>query len=143
VCLYKPTLLLLLLPMLVITRRYKTLLGFAGARWLWLFRHRCGRNHGWPEYVVAALFWVRVVVTIHECRPLPFGIRDLYRSFPSFPWPVLGGASPSSSLRRLRGLDPATGLVGTRWVPGNQRQTLVWAATLTWTARPEPLRSHL
>src|SRR5205085_3363606 len=71
-CLYKPTLLVLLLPMLLVTRRYKTLLGFtAGVLALATFTTALEGTRVWSGYIDLALYFRHVSTEVNT----PFFLR--------------------------------------------------------------------
>jgi hypothetical protein len=134
-CLYKPTLLLLLLPMLLTTRRYKALLGFAaGALTLVAFTIAIEGIGVWSGYLDLILYFRHVSTEVNT----PFILRFWkYVDIKTFSILFPGG-------RSRPGLAILLGFVG--WAAfslfrlwrrsvGKDRAstTLLWATTLTWT----------
>jgi hypothetical protein len=134
-CLYKPTFLVLLLPMLFITRRYKTLLGFAsGALALAAFSIATEGTRVWSGYLDLVLYFRHVSTEVSA----PFILRFWkYADLKAFSILFPGG-------RSRQGLTILLGFAG--WAAfslfrlwrksvgkGRASTTLVWATTLTWT----------
>ena len=137
-CMYKPTLLILLLPMLLITRRYKTLMGFAGgslamAAFITLVQGAAV----WPGYVSMLLSFGSATTKIHSFVELWYHV-DL-NSFSSL---LPGGrswlgASVILACASLAGIALVRAwLIDRSWASrraGAPTGTLIWAVTLTWT----------
>jgi hypothetical protein len=136
ICLYKPTLLLLLLPMLVITRRYRTLLGFAiGAAAQAALVTAIQGPSVWQGYLhlllsfgSAAASRTQQAFTIHSTSYV-----DLVSFFSVLPGghSLLGRVILFAILSWIGAM-----LFRSFWKSqgaGKNAQTLVWAATLTWT----------
>ena len=131
---YKPTLLFLLLPMLLLTRRFKTLFGFMfGTVILMVVATAFTGIQIWPTYAhMLAQFG-------HSA-----GLRDQsalqlwkYIDFVSSSYAIPGGRSRAgvAILICLTSMI-ASGLVVLLWksvAGGRSAQYLAWAATLTWT----------
>ena len=132
-CLYKPTLLVLFLPMLLITRRYKTLAGFAcgGAVLASLVTGVEGIGV-WSGYCRMLLSFGAAAAKVHGYRKL-----ETYIDLPAFASLFPGGRSLLGggvlvgcacaaifwlvrSWRRYRG-------------SGRKANMLIWVVTLTWT----------
>jgi hypothetical protein len=128
-CAYKPTLLVLILPMLLVTRRVRTLVGFGiGALALVLFATTVEGVQVWSGYLET----LRYFNGMHSTLRLPIYID--FRAFtsllsPQHSWITLALVSAFAAwsivcLFRL-------------WVisvnAGNAGRTLVWATTITWT----------
>jgi hypothetical protein len=132
-CMYKPTLLILLLPMLLITRRYKTLMGFAGGATVVAAFVTAVQGVGvWPGYIALLLSFGSAVSHIHSFVVLWYHV-DL-NSFSSL---IRGGRSlvGGSIIIGFAGV-AGVALVRTWWKSrgsGKPASTLVWATTLTWT----------
>jgi len=126
-CTYKPTLLLLLLPMLLVTRRYRTLLGFAvGASVLAVLPIPFHGIGVWSGYLNTVLNFSNTVRT-----------PSFYVDLGAFASLIPGGRSWPGRFVFV-GLAAWAGfsLVCVWWRSiGAQRstRTLVWATTLTWT----------
>jgi hypothetical protein len=131
---YKPTLLLLLLPMLLLTRRFKALLGFvAGAGSLALIATAFSGLEIWPAYAQMLRYFGKVS-----------GIRGASRLQL---WTYLDLNSAINALSENRSEIPlamltciaaviATTLAYLLWKSrgaARPAQWLAWAATLTWT----------
>jgi hypothetical protein len=134
-CLYKPTLLVLLLPMLFTTRRYKTLLGFAsGVLALVGFTIAVEGIRVWSGYLDLVLYFRHVSSEVNT----PFFLRFWkYADLKAFSTLFPGG-------RSRPGLGVLVGFAG--WAAfslfrlwqrstgkGRASTTLMWATTLTWT----------
>jgi Glycosyltransferase family 87 len=132
-CLYKPTLLVLFLPMLLITRRYKTLTGFAaGGIVLAIFATVVQGPGIWPSYIHLLLSFGS-----GAAQPHSFKIHWKYTDLPSFLSLIFGGPSvPGYSVMLVLASSVARSL-WRAWRKaagaGGPASTLVWAATITWT----------
>jgi hypothetical protein len=132
-CMYKPTLLILLLPMLLITRRYKTLVGFAGgAAAMAAFVTVAQGASIWPGYVTRLVSFGSATTKIHS-----FVVLWYHVDLNSFSALLPGGRSwlGGSVIFGCAGL-AGIALVRAWWVSrraGPPTGTLIWAVTLTWT----------
>ena len=131
---YKPSLLLLLIPMLFLTRRFKTLLGFAtGAAILMSIATAFFGIQIWPAYARFLSLFGRVAgLNGHSSLNL-----SKYVDCSSFSHLVPGGRS-NVGLAILVSVTGtvAAGLAVWLWrsaTSGRPAQYLAWAATLTWT----------
>jgi hypothetical protein len=129
VCAYKPTLLVLILPMLFITKRFKTLTGFGiGALAMVLFATVIEGVRVWSGYFNVLL----VLGQMHPSLRLP-----IYMDFRAFTSLV----SPAHSWIALAGVlgcaDIAAVCLVRLWVrsvrAGKTASAMVWATTITWT----------
>lgn len=134
-CLYKPTLLLLILPMLLIARRLKALLGFAAGTLLVVLVTGIFEGFAvWPEFLHALRTFgdSSIGVTDHSFLPL-----KKYVDLTSFSSNVHGGRSWPGVAVFLCGGCVAFGVLLRFWWKARSwdcnRRTLLWAATLTWT----------
>jgi len=132
-CAYKPTLLVLILPMLVVTRRYLTILGFvAGCGLLTLISWLIVGWQGCLGYINTLLFFTNASTgAVSGLRSWKYvDINSFFRlllgDFPYLRW-TLTGAVFLTVLPFLFRL----------WWKVNRKQpneqSLVWAVTLTWT----------
>lgn len=134
-CLAKPTLLILLLPMLGVGRRWRMLLGFlCGAAFAGVVSLMVVGRRGCIDYVMTLLRFGRVATTTSDGV---FSPPSLYVDFNSFIRMLTGwsGALPLLLLAAL-GTCIVPGLV-TLWRHGPEgwtaRLRLTWACTITWT----------
>ena len=134
-CTYKPTLLVLLLPMLLVTRRFKTLFGFlAGASALVLCTTAIEGFDVWPVFIGKIFsFASHPVGAQTDSGPNLFRLVDLS----SFSHLVHGGRS-WPALVVLCGFGcSAFFFLFWMWVRSSRQSapwnSLLWAATLTWT----------
>ena len=131
---YKPTLLLLLIPMLLLTRRFRTLFGFiTGVAALILATTACAGTQIWASYAHFLRYFGRVA---------GFGGQPVLRlwkyvDFSSFFQTVCGGRT---MIETVLFISVASAIAGTLAVllwksagSGRPAQSLAWAATLTWT----------
>jgi Glycosyltransferase family 87 len=135
-CLYKPTLLVLFLPMLLVTRRYKTLLGFvAGGTVLCVLATAAEGIQVWPGYLRLLLSFARGVAGNHTTSAVGtiWYYGDLVSFFTLIPggrsWlglVVLSVCAVYAAWVLLRAWSKSVGTA-------KPAQALVWAATLTWT----------
>ena len=129
-CAYKPTLLLLILPMLVVTRRYATLLGFvAGCGLLAIISLLAVGWQGCAGFINTLLYFTKASTSAAS------GLRSWkYVDVNSFFRLLLG---QHSNLRWV--LTAASFLLGlpfllrTWWQSDLQKQNLVWALTIVGT----------
>ncbi|MGD0938738.1 MAG: glycosyltransferase family 87 protein [Terracidiphilus sp.] len=131
---YKPTLLLLLFPMLIVTRRFRTIGGFmSGATFLVFTATAFGGVEIWPAYMRFLRFFGRYVgfkeQSLHDL--------SLYVDFKSFIQAVCGGWSRAELVFFvLTIITMAILLTTTIWKSAKSEaevQCLVWATMLTWT----------
>ncbi len=134
-CLYKPTLLVLLLPMLLVTKRFRTLAGFAaGAVALTLFTVAVGGSRVWTGYVALLRRFGEASVGVHARSFLHL---QKYVDLSTFSALIPGGRS-RLGLVLFAACACAAGfsLVRLWWKSagaGRDTDALVWAATVTWT----------
>jgi hypothetical protein len=132
-CTYKPTLLVLVLPMLLITRRYRTLVGFAGGcTMLAGFITAVQGADIWSGYVGRLLSFGAAAGQTHS-----FKVLEYYVDLASFSALIPGGRSPlGASIIFGLAVLALIALVRVWWKSrgaGKPDATLVWATTLTWT----------
>ena len=131
---YKPSLLLLLIPMLVVTRRFKTLIGFVtGAAILSLVATAFTGVQIWPAYVRFLSVFGKVAGL--EGHP---GLKlARYIDLSTFSFLVPGGRSGIGlAILIFVTVTVAAVLSVLLWksaTAGKPAQFLAWAATLTWT----------
>jgi Glycosyltransferase family 87 len=135
-CLYKPTLLVLALPMLALTRRVKALLGFAiGLAALVLTTTAFEGFTVWPHFVAALHSFGNSSIGIESHSFLPLA---KYVDLTSFSSAIPGGRSWLGLVFFcVVGLSAITFLLRFWWKSAAATEpgikTLVWATTLTWT----------
>jgi hypothetical protein len=134
-CLGKPTMLILVVPMLLFTRRFKTILGFAtGAAVLVLITTAFEGFSVWPDFVRALQSFGSSSVGVKNPSFLPLA---MYVDLTSFSSHIHGGRSWLGLFIFLgSGLLALTYLARFWWrAPscGRTYNNLLWAATLTWT----------
>jgi hypothetical protein len=128
-CAYKPTLLVLILPMLFVTKRFRTLAGFGtGTLALILFATAVEGVHVWSGYLKLLFYFT----AIHSSLRLPVYI-DL-RAFtsllsPRHSWMALIAVWGSGGCAVVCLFRIWTGSVRA----GRTADSLVWATTITWT----------
>lgn len=128
-CAYKPTLLILILPMLLVTKRLKTLTGFSiGALAMVLFAIAIEGVRVWSGYFNVLL----VLGRMHPSLRLPIYMD--FRAFTS----LLSPAHPWIIAATVLGCAVVAAVCLVRvWVrsvgAGKSVSTLMWAATITWT----------
>jgi hypothetical protein len=126
-CAYKPTLLLLLVPMLVVTRRLKILSGFIAAVSLLAGLTTIIEGSGiWLNYIYfSAKFAHLDNFVLCDYVDLAAALHTAWRHSPLLAW-LLCGLAVTSMVLLLR-----------IWLAGSQGQrvpaTLVWGTTVTWT----------
>jgi hypothetical protein len=131
---YKPTLLLLIVPMLLITRRFREFLGFlTGSGLLILATTVCTGMDIWPTYLRFLRYFRQVSVFEGQSRLQ----LNKYVDFTSFSYAVPGGRS-KAGLTILIAVSSAIvmALAVLLWKSANAgkaAQPLAWAVTLTWT----------
>jgi hypothetical protein len=134
-CLYKPTLLMLILPMLVVSRRFKILLGFTiGATALVLFTTAMEGLRVWSGYFNLLLYVGRVSSGI---QTRSFVRLWKFVDLMSFSALIPGGRSWPGLLVLFVGACWAVfSLLRIWWKSagaGEPVTSLVWATTITWT----------
>ena len=134
-CLYKPTLLVLILPMLLVTRRLKALAGFGlGALLLFLITTAFEGLLVWQGFlrVLVSFGESSAGVTKHSFLPLA-----KYVDLTSFSSNIHGGRSPIGiAIFACCALVSLAALIRSWWNSGSRGATynaLLWATTLTWT----------
>jgi Glycosyltransferase family 87 len=131
---YKPTLLLLILPMLLLTRRFRAIAGFlTGVAALVIFTTAVAGIGIWSSY----LQFLRSFGRSAGPGGQEMLLRWKYVDLTSFSFALPGGRSTfgEAALSIVAGA-AAIGLVILLWNSarkGNAAQSLAWAATLTWT----------
>ncbi|MCL5744479.1 MAG: DUF2029 domain-containing protein [Acidobacteria bacterium] len=128
-CAYKLTLLLLVLPMLLVIRRYKTLVGFvAGVTTLAIFTTALEGFVVWPA-------WLRMLSSLAGFRP--FLALDDYVDLNSFALLISHGAAPVRIAVLCLGAIIGIYLVREwrlfRPAASSNSAAVLWGATLTWT----------
>jgi hypothetical protein len=136
-CMYKPTLLILLLPMLLITRRYRTLAGFAGGSVAMAVFITAMQGAGvWRGYMERLLAFGSATTKIHSFVVLWYHVdlnsfSALLPGGRSFPGGCVifacAGIASVALARAWWASRRASGNIGT------PTATLLWAVTLTWT----------
>ena len=131
---YKPTLLLLLIPMLFLTKRLKTLSGFAaGAAMLGVVATAFFGIQIWPAY----MRFLRLFGHVAGLNGSSGLNLAKYIDFSSFSYLVPGGRSVFGLAILISiTVTVAASLATLLWksaTSGRPAQTMVWAATLTWT----------
>ncbi|MDX2032293.1 MAG: glycosyltransferase family 87 protein [Blastocatellia bacterium] len=131
-CLYKPTLLVLILPMLLVTRRFRSLLGVAiGALLLSLVSLGMVGVEGCRSYLRMLLFFAdnstSAATGLKSWKYVDINSfsRLLFQAQPSLRWALTGIVFAA-----------ALPLLVRAWVRASQRpatQSLVWASAITWT----------
>ncbi len=134
-CLYKPTLLVLLIPMLFVTRRFRSLLGFAsGAAALFALPTAVGGIAIWSVFLRTLLSFGKVAGTSQASSVL---ILVKYVDLTSFSAFVHGGRTWAGlGILFLAAATAAAFLLRFWWSSpsrGKQFNALVWATTVTWT----------
>jgi len=131
---YKPSLLLLLIPMLILTRRFKTFCGFLSGSALLVFVAAAFAGiQIWPAYAQFLRFFGRFVGFQGQSAHL----LEEYIDLKSFMQAVSGGWSTTELiLFILVAITMAIWLVAAIWNSARCEkpvQYLAWATTLTWT----------
>jgi hypothetical protein len=134
-CIYKPTLLVLLLPMLLVTRRLKTLLGFAaGAAALCAIPTAIAGFSIWPVFL-KCIFSYGKDASGSNAPVVRLLVK--YIDFSSFSALVHGGRSPVGLVILFSiAAGAALSLLWFWWKTsrqGGQFNMLLWATTITWT----------
>jgi hypothetical protein len=133
VCVYKPTLLLLVLPMLAVTRKWRTIAGFAtGAAASALLVTAMLGPSVWRGYIEMMFYFGRFAASATQIRPWN------YVDFKAFVFSMVPGASSWAKATGVALLTaPVLVLLFLAWrrpaAPGKQRSTLLWSTTLTWS----------
>ncbi len=131
---YKPTLLLLLIPMLLLTRRFRAFRGLiTGTVLLVLAATAIAGIQIWPAYAHFLSFFGRVA----GLNAQPVVMLRQFIDLKSFVQAVCGGWSgPGMAFFILASILIAAALAVLLWRSakgGGPAQSLAWAATLTWT----------
>ncbi len=131
ICTYKPTLLVLALPMLLLSRRFRTLAGFAaGAAAIALVTTAIEGFAIWSGYLGMLFSFGRGAATVegHSFKQL-WKYVDAASFLSAIPhplfWPVVAVSVPAGAWIAYRLLR--------LWWQSPKPAVLVWAATLTWT----------
>jgi hypothetical protein len=132
-CIYKPTLLTLVLPMLLITRRYRSLVGFACGGTLSAGFVTIVQGSGvWPGYIKLLLSFGSGAVQAKS-----FKVLSYYLDLASFSASIPGGRSWPGRIIFLACICAAIFGLFQGWRKsvgaGQSASRMVWAATLTWT----------
>lgn len=135
ICLYKPTLIVLLLPMLFVTRRFKTVAGFAaGGLALTVVASAVEGVRVWPGYITMLLSFARGSAGVQAHS---FKQAWKYVDFASFASLVPGGRSWLGQVLLFGcAFWVACVLVRVWWKSAGLERatnTMVWATTFTWT----------
>lgn len=132
-CLYKPTLLILMLPMLLVTRRYKILAGFAGGAAVLI---------GSATLIEGTSVWsgyLRMIFSFGSAAADGHGYRVLryYMDLFAFSSMLPGGRSWPLAAILLTGASLAAATLLWIWAKGARLggsvNSAIWAVTLTWT----------
>jgi hypothetical protein len=131
---YKPTLLVLLIPMVLVTRRFKTLAGFAtGGAVLVLIGTGFGGIAIWPEYAHFLRLFGQLTGMNGQTALLLYKFVDLN----SFLQAIFGGRTTAATVILVSIIVAVTSTAAVllwRSAGGSKAaQTLAWAATITWT----------
>jgi hypothetical protein len=131
---YKPTLLLIVVPMLLLTRRFRMFTAFVMGSAAWMLIATAFTGFGiWPEYL-RFLGFFRGVSMSHGQSLLKLWE---YVDFTSFSFSIPGGRSvPALTIFSCITMAAAAALAVLLWrsaKAGKASQLLAWAATLTWT----------
>lgn len=131
---YKPTLLLLVLPMLLLTRRFKSFAGFcAGSVLLLLLSTMLGGIRGWSAYY-QLLEYHKKLTGLHGHADIKL---SMYLDFSSLTHLIHGGRTPAGlGLAVVVSIAVAAALALLLWRSAGKGRTiqwLAWAVTLTWT----------
>ena len=134
ILIYKPTLLLLIVPMLLVTRRYRALLGFASGAALWMaIATMVAGFRIWPAYLhFLSAFGSTAGVGGKSALQL-WKYVD-FSSLLNASFPGRSGVSAGILFALAAMLAIALGVLLWRSAAkGQPVQSLAWAATLTWT----------
>jgi hypothetical protein len=131
---YKPTLLVLLIPMLLITRRFRTLAGFAtGLAALMLVGTAYGGLQIWPVYARFLSLFGQLTGMNGQSALLLYKYVDLN----SFLQAIFGGRTAAATGILIAITVPVTTtaavLLWKSATGSKAAQSLAWAATITWT----------
>jgi hypothetical protein len=132
-CLNKPSLLVLILPMLLFSRRFRTLAGFAcGTAVLVVSSSLLLGMRAWPDFVGALLWWAQMT------RAQPGLFRDWkYVDLNAFSRVLPGARSWVGLLIITAGSCWALFMLLRTWLAlpraGRDARSLAWAAAITWT----------
>lgn len=134
-CLYKPTILLLIVPMLLITRRFKAIAGFlSGMLALILITTAFEGFAVWPEFLHAIRSFGNSSVGVTRASFLPL---SKYVDLTSFSSRIHGGRSDLGIvIFAALSLAALIALLRFWWTARNYGRAynlLLWATTLTWT----------
>ncbi len=138
-CLYKPTILLLIVPMLLFTRRFKALAGFAsGTLLIVLVTTALEGFDVWRGFVRMIASFGRSSVGVKQASFLPLA---KYVDLTSFSSALHGGRSPLAIGIFASFAAIALAILVSFWWKSTARtptraityNALLWAATLTWT----------
>lgn len=134
-CLYKPTILLLIVPMLLLTRRFRAFAGFVcGGLLLFLVTTAFEGFAVWQGFVRSILAFGNSSVGVKNHSILPL---EKYVDLTSFSSNIHGGRSvPGIGLLACASLVALVVLIRFWWKSRRcspAYQALLWAATLTWT----------
>jgi len=131
---YKPTLLVLLIPMLLVTRRFRTLAGFAtGVAALMLVGTAFGGLQIWPEYARFLSLFGQLTGMNGQSALLLYKYVDLN----SFLQAIFGGRTVAATAILIAitiTVTTAAAVLLWKSATGSKAaQSLAWAATITWT----------
>ena len=131
---YKPTLLVLLIPMLLVTRRFRTLAGFAtGGAALVLIGTGFGGIAIWPEYAQ----FLRLFGQLTGMNGQSALLLHKYVDLNSFLQAIVGGRTPATTVILIAIAVAVTATAAVLlWKSAGgceAAQSLAWAATITWT----------
>lgn len=127
-CIYKPTLLLLILPMILVTRRFKSLAGVAvGAATIVALTTLIEGTGVWPAYIQMSVDFSHLKDIIAPNYVDVFASsRDVRQAWPLLSWGIFAGSAiVGSFLIRVWCL----GAYAAHAIPAN----LIWGFTITWT----------
>jgi hypothetical protein len=131
---YKPTLLVFILPMLLLTRRLRAFLGFGAGAALLIAAGTAFRGWAtWPAYVRTLRYYAKVQ-ELHGGSGLQL---PMYVDLSSISHVIRGGRTPAGlTLIAIASVLIAAALAYLLWKSadaGRPAKWLAWAATLTWT----------
>jgi hypothetical protein len=134
-CLFKPTMLILILPMLLFSRRFKAILGFAaGTVVLFLITSAFEGFGVWPDFIRTIQSFGSSSVGVKNPSFLPLA---MYVDLTSFSSHIRGGRSWLGLFVILGCGSLALAYLVRFWLRartgGRLYNNLLWAATLTWT----------
>jgi hypothetical protein len=128
ICSYKPTLLFLIFPMLLITRRYKSVLGFTvGAGLLTILTTAVAGTGIWPAYFRMSAEYARMRdIVLPEYVDLRAFSTAISGGKPAVVWALLSlGCVAGAALARIWFFD--------RSQASSLPSSLLWSTTITWT----------